>query len=113
MGRPWNRRYPVKANFADEAGAVIGPATSVTWTSDNPQVAGVGDDGTVSAVGYGHARITATAPGGRRATVDVYVQRELVLASSRSGRFQLYSLERSNLAQLRQAADGTGTAPEH
>src|SRR3989441_5981839 len=98
IGLALSRRYPVKANFADEAGAVIGPATGVTWTSDNPQVAGVGDDGTVSAVGYGHARSTATAPGGRRATVDVYVQGELVLASSRSGRFQLYSVERSNLA---------------
>jgi len=112
IGLALNRRYPVKANFADEAGAVIGPATGVTWASDNPQVAGVGDDGTVSAVGYGHARITATAPGGRRATVDVYVQGELVLASSRSGRFQLYSVERSNLAQLRKVADDTGAATE-
>jgi len=112
VGLASNRRYPVKANFADEAGAVIGPATGVTWASDNPQVAGVGDDGTVSAAGYGHARITATAPGGRRATVDVYVQGELVLASSRSGRFQLYSVERSNLAQLRKVADDTGAATE-
>jgi len=112
IGLALNRRYPVKANFADEAGAVIGPATSVTWASDNPQVVGVGDDGTVSAVGYGHARVMATAPGGRRATVDVYVQGELVLASSRSGRFQLYSMERSNLAQLRKVADDTGAATE-
>jgi len=44
--------------------------------------------------------------------VDVYVQGELVLASSRSGRFQLYSVERSNLAQLRKVADDTGAATE-
>jgi len=112
IGLALTRRYPLKANFGDEAGAVIGPATGVTWASDNPQVVGVGDDGTVSAVGYGHARVTATAPGGRRATVDVYVQGELVLASSRSGRFQLYSVERSNLAQLRKVADDTGAATE-
>src|SRR5437867_4192431 len=98
IGLALSRRYPVKANFADEAGAVIGPATGVTWASDNPQVASVGDDGTAAAVGYGHARVTATAPGGRRATADVYVQGDLVLASSRSSRFQLYSVERSNLA---------------
>jgi len=112
IGLALSRRYPVKANFADEAGAVIGPATGVTWASDNPQVASVGDDGTVAAVGYGHARVTATAPGGRRATADVYVQGELVLASSRSSRFQLYSVERSNLAQLRKVADDTGAATE-
>ena len=112
IGLALSRRYPVKANFADEAGAVIGPATGVTWASDNPQVASVGDDGTAAAVGYGHARVTATAPGGRRATADVYVQGELVLASSRSSRFQLYSVERSNLAQLRKVADDTGAATE-
>jgi len=41
--------------------------------TDNPQVATVGEDGTVSGVGYGHARITATAPGGKTATADVYI----------------------------------------
>jgi uncharacterized protein YjdB len=112
IGLPPNRRYPLKASFADEAGAVVGPATGVTWSSDNPQVAGVSDDGTVSAVAYGHARVTATAPGGRRSTADVYVQGELVLASARSGRLQLYAVERSSLAQLRKVVEDTVAATE-
>lgn len=110
LGLPANKRYGLRASFADEAGAVIGPATGVTWASDNPQVATVGEDGTVSAVAYGHARITATAPGGKRATTDVFVQGEIVVASSRSGRFQLYSTERPNLAQLRKVLDDTAAA---
>src|SRR5207244_1463855 len=70
LGLPLNRRYPLKANFADEAGVIIGPATGVTWTSDNPQVVAVAEDGTVSTASYGHAHITATAPGGRR---EIYI----------------------------------------
>src|SRR5438093_5110073 len=38
LGLPLNRRYTLKANFADEAGVVIGPAPGVTWASDNPPV---------------------------------------------------------------------------
>src|SRR5436309_13466522 len=71
LGLPLNRRYTLKANFADEAGVVIGPATGVTWASDNPPVVAVAEDGTVSTASYGHAHITATAPGGRRAVAEV------------------------------------------
>jgi WD40 repeat protein len=112
LGLPLNRRYPLKASFADEAGVVIGPATGVTWTSDNPQVLSVAEDGTVSTASYGHARITATAPGGRRAVAEIFVQGEIVVASSRTGRFQLYAAERANLAQLRKIMDDTAVATE-
>jgi len=112
LGLPLNRRYALKANFADEAGVVIGPATGVTWASDNSPVAAVAEDGTVSTAGYGHAHVTATAPGGRRAVAEVFVQGEIVVASSRTGRFQLYSAERANLAQLRKVMDDTAVATE-
>src|SRR6266480_2474158 len=112
VGLPLNRRYPLRASFADEAGVVIGPATGVTWASDNPQVVAVAEDGTVSTASYGHARITATAPGGRRAVAEVFVQGEIVVASSRTGRFQLYAAERANLAQLRKVMDDTAVATE-
>ena len=112
LGLPLNRRYPLKASFADEAGVVIGPATGVTWSSDNPSVVSVTEDGNVSTASYGHARITATAPGGRRVAAEVFVQGEIVVASSRTGRFQLYAAERANLAQLRKVMDDTAVATE-
>jgi WD40 repeat protein len=112
LGVPLARRVPLRASFADESGAAIGPATGVSWASDNPSVATVGEDGTVTTAAYGHARITATAPGGRRAIAEVFVQGEIVVASSRSGRFQLYAAERANLAQLRKVMDDTATATE-
>jgi len=112
LGLPLNRRYPLRASFADEAGVVIGPATGVTWASDNPPVVAVAEDGAVSTASYGHARITATAPGGRRAVAEVFVQGEIVVASSRTGRFQLYAAERANLAQLRKIMDDTAVATE-
>src|SRR5437870_1208703 len=112
LGLPPNRRYPLKANFADAAGVIISPATGVTWTSDNPQVVAVAEDGTVSTASYGHAHITATAPGGRRAPAEVFVQGEIVVASSRTGRFQLYAAERANLAQIRKIMDDTAVATE-
>src|SRR5437016_10714074 len=34
VGEPLGRRFSLKASFADESGAVIGPATGVTWVSD-------------------------------------------------------------------------------
>lgn len=112
VGLPVTRRVQLKASFADETGAVLQPAAGVTWTSDNPPVASVTDQGTVSTVAYGHARITATAPGGRHAVADVFVQGELVVASSRGGRVQLYAVERANLAQLRKVSDDTANATE-
>src|SRR5690348_3820132 len=112
VGEPLGRRFTLKASFADETGALIGPATGVTWVSDNPQVAAVAEDGTVATAAYGHTRVMATAPGGRRATAEVFVQGEIVLASSRTGRFQLYAAERSNLAQLRKVMDDTAVATE-
>jgi uncharacterized protein YjdB len=112
IGLPLGRRYGAKGSYADDAGAVLGPAAGLTWVSDNPQVASVSDDGMITAVGYGHARVTATAPGGKRGTADVFVQGEIVVASSRSGHFQLYAAERSNLAQLRKITGDTTTASD-
>ncbi|OLC11309.1 MAG: hypothetical protein AUH41_00915, partial [Gemmatimonadetes bacterium 13_1_40CM_66_11] len=110
-----NQRRALRANYADEQGNVLGPATNLTWSSDNPQVASVGEDGTVAGAAYGHAKITATAPGGKTVIADVYVVGEIVVASSRAApnKFQLYSVERSNLAQLTKltpAADTTSAS---
>jgi Tol biopolymer transport system component/uncharacterized protein YjdB len=102
-----NVRYPLKASFTDDAGGVIGPATGLSWASDNPQVAGVGEDGTVSTLDYGRVRITATAPGGKTAAADLYVQGEILVASNRSGRYELYATERADLTALRRVTKDT------
>jgi TolB protein len=102
----------LKASFTDDTGAVLGPATGLSWTSDAPGVASVAEDGTVTGTGFGHARVTATAPGGKSATADVFVESELLLAGSRGGggKLQLYWVDRANLAELRRATPDTGQA---
>jgi uncharacterized protein YjdB len=105
-----NQRRTLRGTWADDSGNVLGPAANLTWTSDNSQVATVGEDGTVAGAGNGHARVTATAPGGKTATADVFVVGEIVVASSRAGKFQLYSVDRSNLSQLTKLTPATDTA---
>jgi TolB protein len=106
LGLKPGSRYAYHADFTDSAGTVLAPA-NVTWSSDNADIAAVSEDGTVEASGYGHARITATAPGGKTAVSDVYVQGEIVVASSRKGKFQLYAVDRSNLADLHKISADT------
>jgi Tol biopolymer transport system component len=110
VGIGLNQRHTLRPSYADDQGTIIGPAANLTWSTDNPQVATVGEDGTVAGAGYGHARITATAPGGKTATADVYVVGEIVISSSRSGKFQLYAAERANLAQLAKITTDTASA---
>ena len=112
-----NQRHTLRANYSDDQGNVLGPASNLTWSSDNAQIAAVGEDGTVSGAGYGHAKVTATAPGGKAATADIYVVGEIVVASSRGfpntpGKFQLYAVERSNLAQLTKLTPDTTSASD-
>jgi uncharacterized protein YjdB len=116
VGIGLNQRHTLRANYADDQGNVLGPAANLTWSSDNAQVATVGEDGTVAGTGYGHARVTASAPGGKTAAADIFVVGEIVVASSRpaggSAKFQLYSAERSNLAQLAKLSADTASASD-
>jgi TolB protein len=106
LGLKPGARYTYRADFTDSAGTVLAPA-NVTWASDNADIVAVSEDGTVEAAGYGHAKITATAPGGKTAVSDVFVQGEILVASSRKGKFQLYAVDRSNLADLRKISADT------
>jgi uncharacterized protein YjdB len=107
-----NERHTLHANYLDSSGAVIASAVNLAWTSDRPDVATVGEDGTLTGVGYGHAHVVAATPGGRADTADVFVQGELLVASTRGGPFQLYAVERSHLAQLRRISDDPEVAYE-
>jgi uncharacterized protein YjdB len=112
VGLKLRTRYLLQASFTDDTGTVLGPASGLTWKSDAPDVASVGADGTVTGAGFGRAHITATAPGGHTVTGEVFVESELLLSSSRSGRLQLYWIDRGNLAELRRASADTGQATD-
>ena len=71
--------------LVDDRGETVPGEVQVQWSSDRPDIASVGADGTVEAIGFGHATITASAPWGRRASSEVYVLGDLLLASDRAG----------------------------
>ncbi|NOU64824.1 DUF1565 domain-containing protein [Paenibacillus sp. LMG 31461] len=57
----------------DDTGELIEPITGVTFESDQPEVAGVGTDGTVEAIGQGTVRITASYAGST-VTIELVVR---------------------------------------
>lgn len=63
----WLRAKPKSRN------GVYYPRLPIEWTSDDPKVARVDSSGQLTAVGFGHAVVTAKA-GGQTATVDVDVE---------------------------------------
>jgi Tol biopolymer transport system component len=80
---------------------VLAPAQELDWISDRPTVAVVGNDGMVEAVGFGHARVTATTKWGRTATADVFVSGDLVFSANRGGAFfGIYQLSLSDPAAI-------------
>jgi len=104
------RRATLRVEFLDQAGASLGPAP-VTWTTDDAAVATIGADGGLSATGWGRTRAVASGPGGKSVAVPVFVMGEIVVASSRSGRFELYAAQRDAVANLRRLwADTLGAA---
>lgn len=110
VGVALNKRRALSASYVDAQGVPLTGAVGVTWTSERPDVADVATDGTVTGRGYGRTHVFATGPGGGADTGLVFVQGELLVASSRTGRFQLYSVERANLAQLRRVTADSGAA---
>ena len=86
-------RGQLNANLVDNAGTVLAPAEELEWSSDRPTVAVVGNDGIVEAVGFGHARITATTRWGKSASADVYVVGDLAYSANRGrATFGIYQL---------------------
>ena len=86
-------RTQLKASLVDNAGGVLAPAQELEWSSDRPTVAVVGNDGFVEAVGFGHARLTATTRWGKAAGTDIYVLGDLMLSANRGGpTFGIYQL---------------------
>jgi uncharacterized protein YjdB len=90
---------PLQAGFTTDAGAPLGPARDVQWTTENANVARVDGSGHVTGVAPGHVRISASTPWGRRDTTDLYVQGALMFTSSRTGSADLFSVDPGALDQ--------------
>jgi hypothetical protein len=78
--------------FVDSAGNPVVPASGLSWVTSNANVARVSPDGTIEAVAPGRATITAQAQGGTPAQATVFVTGDLLVASTRGGRFGVYTL---------------------
>ncbi len=89
--RPGEQHTPL-VNYLDAQSRPLGRATGLRWASSSPEVARVGSEGTIEAVAPGRATITAEPPGGQPAQVTVLVTGDLLFASSRGGKFGIYTL---------------------
>jgi uncharacterized protein YjdB len=89
----------LRASLTADSAASLGPAEGLIWSSDHPEVASVGG-GVVRGVAPGHAVVTATAPWGTRASADVYVTADLLVASDRGGTFGLYQVRTGRVDSL-------------
>jgi hypothetical protein len=92
LGLRPGERVTIRAGLLDDQGKAIGPATDLGWSTDHPQVATVTPAGEVIGVNPGRAVVTASAPWGKAATVDVFVMGGLLVSSNRSGTLGIYQL---------------------
>jgi len=90
-------RKSVSATFVNDRGESLGPATGVVFSSLNAAVASVDQQGNIQGLAQGHARIVGTTAWGKADTVDVYVQVELVVTSTRRANVAtLFAFDRAN-----------------
>jgi TolB protein len=102
-------RFQLSASFTDEDGRAVSKATSLTWTSSDPAVAGVDADGNLEPRGIGSARIVANTPWGTTDSVTVYVVGEILVTSTRGGNVDIYSFDRDRPDTLHQLTDLPGS----
>ena len=85
-------RTTLAATFVDDQGKAVAPATGLEWVTSNAAVARVSPDGAIEAVTPGRATISARPRGGQPVQALVLVTGDLLVASSRGGRFGIYTL---------------------
>lgn len=101
LGLSPGERKTLTASFVNERGQPLSPATGVRYTSLNPGVASVDNQGSVTGVAVGHAAIVGSTQWGKADTVDAYVQGEVLLLSTRRGNVpNLFALDRASPGRL-------------
>lgn len=85
-------RRQLAPQFVDDAGHPTMPATGLSWITSNAGIVRVTPEGAIEAVAPGRATITAQAPGGAPSALTVFVTGDLLVASTRGGRFGIYTL---------------------
>lgn len=95
--RAGEQHVPV-VSYISETGQALSRASGLRWSSSNPAVARVTPEGSIEAVGPGRATVTAEPAGGQSAQLTVLVTGDLLIASTRGGKFGIYAV--------------TGTAPD-
>ncbi len=100
---------PVVASFTDQSGAPVSRASGVTWTSSDPGVLEVDNEGVLTATGFGTARVLVSTPWGSSDSATVFVQGEVVATYASGGNADLYSFDRDRPGQLHQVTDQPGS----
>lgn len=82
----------LSASFVDDQGKALGAAAGLDWVTSNAAVARVSADGMVEALAPGRATISAQPRGGQAVQAQVVVTGDLLVSSTRGGKFGLYTL---------------------
>ncbi len=101
VGIGLGERDSLRAVLLDEDGKPLGAASGLEWTSDAAEVVQVSPGGVVDGLRPGRAVVTAAARWGKAVTADVFVVKDLFLASNRGGEFGIYQI-RSTVADTLQ-----------
>ena len=94
------QRTTLSALLREPDAATSTRTPSARWSSDNPEVATVRENGSVDAVGLGHTVVTATMPWGKKAVADIFVVGDLLLSSNRRGNVGIYQMRVTGPAAL-------------
>lgn len=76
----------------DEQGRPLAPAEGVMWQSSDPRVVSAAPTGELRGLAPGRAEVRAALPAGQQASATVFVTGDLLITSTRSGRFGVFGL---------------------
>src|SRR6185312_4335869 len=83
------------ARLLDDQGKPVGATGSLAWVSEKPSVATVSPTGELVAASPGKTVVTASTPWGGKASTEVFVVCDLLVASNRFGPTGIYQVRSS------------------